>query len=66
MWRLEARPRYDRSHLRYPRDLADGEWALIGPLVRPPIDPGWTLIVDNISSSERAEGGGPDVGTVSD
>jgi transposase len=35
MWTLENRPRYDRSHLRYPSDLTDEEWALIGPLIPP-------------------------------
>src|SRR4051794_34289624 len=35
MWTLENRPRYDRSKLRYPSDLNDEEWALIGPLIPP-------------------------------
>src|ERR1700750_2008443 len=35
MWTLENRPRYDRSKLRYPSDLTDEEWALIGPLIPP-------------------------------
>jgi transposase len=35
MWTLESRPRYDRSKLRYPSDLSDEEWALIGPLIPP-------------------------------
>ena len=35
MWTLENRPRYDRSMLRYPSDLTDEEWALIGPLIPP-------------------------------
>ena len=35
MWTLENRPRYDRSHLRYPSDLTDEGWALIGPLIPP-------------------------------
>ena len=31
-----AKPgRYDRSKLRYPSDLTDEEWALIGPLIPP-------------------------------
>jgi len=33
MWTTENRPRYDRSHLRYPSDLTDEEWALIKPLI---------------------------------
>ena len=35
MWTVENRPRYDRSKLRYPSDLTDEEWALIGPLIPP-------------------------------
>ena len=35
MWALENRPRYDRSKLRYPSDVTDEEWALIGPLIPP-------------------------------
>ena len=35
MWTLENRPRYDRSKLRYPSDVTDEEWALIGPLIPP-------------------------------
>ena len=35
MWTNENRGRYDRSKLRYPSDLTDGEWALIGPLIPP-------------------------------
>ena len=35
MWTQENRPRYDRSRLRYPSDLTDEEWALIGPLIPP-------------------------------
>lgn len=33
MWTNENRGRYDRSMLRYPSDLTDQEWALIGPLI---------------------------------
>ena len=29
----ENRARYDRSRLRYPSDLTDQEWAIIGPLL---------------------------------
>ena len=35
MWTNENRGRYDRSKLRYPSDLTDDEWALIGPLIPP-------------------------------
>ncbi len=35
MWTSENRARYDRSGLRYPSDLTDGEWALIEPLIPP-------------------------------
>src|SRR3954454_10936666 len=35
MWTDENRAKYDRSHLRYPSDLTDEEWALVGPLVPP-------------------------------
>ena len=33
MWTNENRSRYDRSKLRYPSDVTDEEWALIGPLI---------------------------------
>ena len=33
MWTTENPARYDRSALRYPSDLTDGEWALIAPLI---------------------------------
>jgi transposase len=35
MWTNENRPRYDRDALRYPSDLTDAEWALIGPFIPP-------------------------------
>lgn len=35
MWTLQNRGRYDRSRLRYPSDLTDEEWALVGPLIPP-------------------------------
>jgi putative transposase len=35
MWTTENRKRYDRSHLRYPSDLTDEEWALIEPMIPP-------------------------------
>ena len=33
MWTKENRARYDRSKLRYPSDLTDEEWAIIGWLI---------------------------------
>jgi len=33
VWTIENRARDDRSTLRYPSDLTDAEWALIGPLI---------------------------------
>jgi len=33
MWTPENRGRYDRSGLRYPSDVTDPEWALVGPLI---------------------------------
>jgi transposase len=35
MWTTENRARYDRSKLRYPSDLTDEEWSLVGPLIPP-------------------------------
>ena len=35
MWTAKNRKRYDRSRLRYPSDLTDEEWALVGPLIPP-------------------------------
>jgi transposase len=35
MWTTENRGRYDRSRLRYPSDLTDGEWKLVEPLIPP-------------------------------
>ena len=35
MWTNANRGRYDRSRLRYPSDLTDGEWALVEPLIPP-------------------------------
>ena len=35
MWTVENRPRYNRDHLRYPSDVTDAEWTLIGPLIPP-------------------------------
>lgn len=33
MWTHENCGRYARSRLRYPSDLTDEEWSLIGPLI---------------------------------
>ena len=33
MWTPETRPKYDRSKLRYPSDLTDEEWSIIGALI---------------------------------
>src|SRR5689334_18340831 len=35
MWTTENRAKYDRSGLRYPSDLTDAEWSLVGPLIPP-------------------------------
>ena len=35
MWTNENRGRYDRSKLRYPSDVTDEEWSLIGPQIPP-------------------------------
>ena len=35
MWTTENRPRYNRDKLRYPSDLTDEEWSLVGPLIPP-------------------------------
>ena len=35
MWTAENRPRYNRDSLRYPSDLTDDEWGLIGALIPP-------------------------------
>jgi len=35
MWTNANRGGYDRGHLRYPSDLTDAEWALVGPLILP-------------------------------
>ena len=35
MWTAKNRGRYDRSQLRYPSDLTDGEWAHVAPLIPP-------------------------------
>jgi hypothetical protein len=33
MWTNENRGRYGRSKLRYPSDLTDEEWSIIGPVI---------------------------------
>jgi len=33
VWTVENRAHYDRSHLRYPSDLTDEEWALAKPQI---------------------------------
>lgn len=35
MWKVEHRTAAERHGLRYPSDLTDAEWALIGPLIPP-------------------------------
>ena len=35
MWTTETRVRHDRDKLRYPSDLTDDEWRLVGPLIPP-------------------------------
>jgi hypothetical protein len=33
LWATENRARNDRSKLRYPSDLTDGEWAIFAPVI---------------------------------
>ncbi len=35
MWTNENRGRYERSGLRYPSDVTNEEWAVVGPLIPP-------------------------------
>ncbi len=35
MWTNANRVDYERGYLRYPSDLTDAEWALVGPLIPP-------------------------------
>jgi hypothetical protein len=35
MWTTENRAPHDRSKLRYPSDLTDEEYSIIGPLIPP-------------------------------
>ena len=46
MWTPESRRLNNRDHLRYPSDLTDAEWALIGPLIPPGKPGGRTREVD--------------------
>ena len=39
MWTVKNRARYNRDKLRYPSDLTDAEWAVVGPMI-PPAKPG--------------------------
>lgn len=34
-WTVDHRRAADRRGLRYPSDLTDAEWALVGPMIRP-------------------------------
>ncbi len=33
IWTSENRSKYDRNKLRYPSDLTDEEWSIVGPLI---------------------------------
>ena len=46
MWTPENRPKYDRSKLRYPSDLTDEEWSIVGPLIPPAKRGGNKRLVD--------------------
>ena len=46
MWTPESRCQYNRDHLRYPSDVTDAEWALIGPFIPPAKRGGRTRTVD--------------------
>jgi putative transposase len=35
MWTDKNRARYNRDHLRYPSDVTDDEWAIVGPMIPP-------------------------------
>jgi putative transposase len=35
MWTDKNRGRYNRDHLRYPSDVTDDEWAIVGPMIPP-------------------------------
>jgi transposase len=35
MWTVEQRQAHERTGLRYPSDLTEAEWALVGPLIPP-------------------------------
>ena len=36
MWKPEHRRAADRTGLRYPSDLSDGEWLIVEPMFRRP------------------------------
>jgi putative transposase len=40
MWTPETRAEHDRDDLRYPSDLTDAEWQILGPLLPPPSETG--------------------------
>ena len=42
MWTSRNRARYDRSKLRYPSDVTDEEWELIGPQIKIVVDGGFS------------------------
>ena len=46
MWKPEHRVAADRRGLRYPSDLTDAEWALIGPMIPPATRGGRKRTVD--------------------
>jgi hypothetical protein len=49
MWTTENRARYDRSHLRYPSDLTDEEWALTAPRIPAAGPSGWVAFFVAVS-----------------
>src|SRR5467141_957938 len=55
MWTLENRPKYNRDHLRYPRDLTDEEWAYVAPLIPPPKPGGWQAADRHACGHERRD-----------
>ncbi len=40
MWTPDTRAEHDRDDLRYPSDLTDAEWQVVGPLFPPPATTG--------------------------
>ena len=49
MWTTENRARYDPSHLRYPSDLIDEEWALTAPRIPAAGPSGWVAFFVAVS-----------------